>query len=151
MHGNTPLTTRRRNKELLLKRRHEQEAALKLRSLEATVRDFECVALDLAQQIAAEEARTGLTDPAHFAYSTFATAARLRQSNLSTTLTDLSARLDNARREHETLLTELQELMLPEEPGHSAQPGADAFLKVDRPTPQWEYTKFISTRAYEDR
>ena len=118
MHGNRPLTTGRRDKELRLKHREEQEAALKLRSLEATVRDFERVALDLAQQIAAEEARTGVTDPAHFAYSTFATAARIRQSNLSITIADLSARLDSARREHDAMAAELQELA-PRE-GHEA-------------------------------
>ena len=109
MHGNRALTTGRRDRKLRLKRREEQEAALKLRSLEATVRDFERVALDLAHQIAAEEARTGVTDPAHFAYSTSATATRIRQSNLSTTLADLSARLDSARREHETMSTELHD------------------------------------------
>jgi hypothetical protein len=53
---------------------------------------------------------TGVTDPAHFAYSTFATAARIRQSNLSTTLADLSARLDNARREHEAIAIALREI-----------------------------------------
>ena len=90
-------------------RREEQEAALKLMSLEAMVRDFEGVALDLAQQIAAEEARTGITDPTHFAYSTFATAARIRRSNLSTTIADLSARLDSARRDHDAMTAELQD------------------------------------------
>jgi hypothetical protein len=73
------------------------------------VRNFERVALDLAQQIAAEEARTGVTDPAHFAYSTFATAARIRQFNLSITIADLSARLDSARREHDAMAAELQD------------------------------------------
>ncbi len=122
MHGNKALPTGRRDKELRLKHRQEQEVALKLRSLEATVRNFERIALDLAQQIAAEEARTGVADPAHFAYSTFATAARIRQSNLSITITDLSARLDSARREHETMSTELHELAPPAVPALSAPP-----------------------------
>ena len=85
MHGNRPLTTGRRDRELRLKRREQQEAALKVSSLEVTVSDFERVALDLERQIAAEEARTGVADPGHFAYSTLATAARLRRSNLSPT------------------------------------------------------------------
>jgi flagellar protein FliJ len=128
MHGNRPLTTGRRDRELRLKRREQQEAALQFRSLEATVRDFECAALDLEQQIAAEEARTRITDPAHFAYSTFATAARIRQSNLSITIADLTARLTSARREHDAMKTELEELAPPEGREPSApQPGADAF------------------------
>ncbi len=53
MHGNRPLSPGRRDSALRLKHREKQEAVLKLRSLEATVRDFERVALDLAQQIAA--------------------------------------------------------------------------------------------------
>ena len=110
MHGQRRLTTGRRDQVLRLKRREEQDAVLKLMSLEAMMRDFEGVALALAQQIAAEEARTGVTDPMHFAYSTFATAARIRLSNLSTTIADLSAKLDSDRRDYETMSTELQEL-----------------------------------------
>ena len=109
-----PLTTRRHDRELRLKHREEHKGALKIRSLEAAVRDFERVALDLAQQIATEEARTGIRDPAHLAYSTFATAARIRQSNLSTTIADLTERLDTARREHEAMTIELRELEPPE-------------------------------------
>jgi hypothetical protein len=73
------LTTGRRDRTLRLKHREEQEAAFNLRSLEATVRDFERVALNLARQIAADEARTGIAGQAHFAYSTLATAASRRR------------------------------------------------------------------------
>ena len=117
MHGT--LTTKRRDMVLRLKRREELERSLKLSSLEAMLRDFERVALDLEQQIAAEEARTEITDPAHCAYSTSATAGRLRQSKLSITIADLRERLGSARREHEAMTIELREL----EPLSSANSG----------------------------
>jgi hypothetical protein len=113
MHGKRLVTTERKATAVYLKRRATQEAARKFSLLEATLIDFERAALDLEQQIAGEEARTSITDPAHFAYSTIATAARLRRSNLSVTIADLAARLDDARREHDAMAMELQELEPP--------------------------------------
>jgi flagellar FliJ protein len=114
MHGKRLVTTERKAAAVRLKRRATQEAARTLRLIEATLIDFERVALDLERQIAGEEERTGITDPAHFAYSTIATAARRRRSNLSVTIADLTARLDGARREHDSMAIELYELEPPE-------------------------------------
>ena len=72
--------------------------------------DLEHVAADLARQIAAEEERTGIKDPAHFAYSTFAKAAGLRRSNLLTSIGDLKAKLESAKHEHEEAMLELGKL-----------------------------------------
>src|SRR5882762_9307305 len=110
MYGKRLVTTERKATAVHLKRRATQEAARKLRLLEMTLIDFERVALDLEQQIAGEEARTGIIDPAHFAYSTIATAARRRRFNLSATIADLTARLKDAQREHDAMAIELQEL-----------------------------------------
>ena len=92
------------------KRFEATEKARKVALLEAMIRDFDGMAADLSRQIAAEEERTGIKDPAHFAYSTFAKAAAQRRSNLQTSVSDLKEKLDAARKEHEEALAELSKL-----------------------------------------
>ena len=99
-----------RDMALRLKRFEASEKARKVGSLETMIRDFEHMAADLARQIGAEEERTGIKDAAHFAYSTFAKAARLRRANLLTSLEDLRSQLDAAKRDHEEAATELRKL-----------------------------------------
>jgi hypothetical protein len=99
-----------RDATLRAKRFELTEKARKVASMEAMVADFEHMASDLMRQIAAEEERTGIRDAAHFAYSTFAKAARLRRGNLLDSVADLKAKLDAARREHEDVATELSKL-----------------------------------------
>ena len=93
-----------RDTALRLKRFEAAEKARKVASMETMILDFEHMAADLARQIAAEEERTGIKDPAHFAYSTFAKAAALRRTNLLTSVADLRVKLDAARREHEEVV-----------------------------------------------
>ena len=99
-----------RDTALRLKRFEAAEKARKVASMETMVLDLEQVAADLARQIAAEEERTGIKDPAHFAYSTFAKAAAQRRANLLTSVADLRAKLDSAKREYEEALLELGKL-----------------------------------------
>lgn len=99
-----------RDAALRLKRFEASEKGRKVASLETMILDFEHMAADLSRQIAAEEERTGVRDPAHFAYSTFAKAAALRRANLLTSVTDLRLKLDAARQEHEDAATELRKL-----------------------------------------
>jgi flagellar protein FliJ len=99
-----------RDTALRLKRFEASEKARKVGSIETMILDFEHMAIDLSRQIAAEEERTGVRDPAHFAYSTFAKAAALRRANLLTSVTDLRVKLDAARKEHEDALRELRKL-----------------------------------------
>ena len=99
-----------RDTALRLKRFEAAEKARKVTSIETMVLDLEHVAVDLARQIAAEEERTGIKDPAHFAYSTFAKAAGLRRSNLLTSIGDLKVKLESAKREHEEAVFELRKL-----------------------------------------
>jgi flagellar protein FliJ len=99
-----------RDTALRLKRFEAAEKARKVASIETMVLDLEQVAADLARQIAAEEERTGIKDPAHFAYSTFAKAAGQRRANLLTSVADLRVKLDSAKREHEEAMLELSKL-----------------------------------------
>ena len=107
-----------RDATLRLKRFEASEKARKVASIETMILDFEHMSVDLARQVAAEEERTGIKDPAHFAYSTFAKAASLRRANLQTSVADLRLKLDVARREHEEAVMELRKL----EPVESRDP-----------------------------
>ncbi len=99
-----------RDSALKAKRFETTEKARKVASLESMIRDFDLMAADLTRQIAAEEERTGIKDPAHFAYSTFAKAAVQRRGNLLMSIADLKAKLEAARRDHEDAVAELNKL-----------------------------------------
>lgn len=99
-----------RDTALRVKRFETAEKARKVSLLEAMIQDFEVMAVDLARQIAAEEDRTGIKDPAHFAYSTFAKAATVRRANLLASVEGLRSKLEAARREHDEAATELSKL-----------------------------------------
>ena len=99
-----------RDSTLRLKRFEVAERARKAGDIDQMVRDFEQMISDLDRQITTEEERTGVRDPAHFAYSTFAKAAALRRDNLATSVGDLKLKLDAARREHDEVLDALRRL-----------------------------------------
>jgi flagellar protein FliJ len=89
---------------LRLKRFEADEKARKVADLERMVREFENIAADVDRQIRAEEDRTRIKDPAHFAYSTFAKSARQRRDNLRTSADGLKAKLEAAKRERDEAL-----------------------------------------------
>jgi hypothetical protein len=60
-----------------------------LLQLDMMIAEFERMASELELQIAAEEKKAGITDINHFAYPTFAKAARLRRDNLMNSQQDL--------------------------------------------------------------
>src|SRR5215468_228793 len=99
-----------RDAALKAKRFDAAEKARKVASLEAMIHDFEVMAADLSRQVVAEEERTGVKDPAHFSYSTFAKAAAQRRANLLTSVADLKAKLDVAKRAQEDAALELSKL-----------------------------------------
>lgn len=57
--------------------------------LDMMIAEFERMANELDAQIASEEKKAGITDISHFAYPTFAKAARLRRDNLKNSQQDL--------------------------------------------------------------
>lgn len=116
-----------RDAALKAKRFDTAEKGRKVASLESMIRDFELMASDLSRQIGAEEERTGVKDPAHFAYSTFAKAAAQRRANLMVSVADLRAKLDIARRDYEDAAQELTKLEPAEDRMlHKADPRAIA-------------------------
>jgi flagellar protein FliJ len=96
-----------RESALRLKRFEADEKARKVAELEHMIREFETMAADLDRQIAAEETRTGVKDPAHFAYSTFAKSASQRRDNLRASADGLKAKLEAARKERDDALEQV--------------------------------------------
>lgn len=93
-----------RESALRLKRFAADEKARKVADLEHMIREFDGMASDLDRQIKAEEERTGVRDPAHFNYSTFAKSASQRRDNLIASADGLRAKLEIALRERDEAL-----------------------------------------------
>ena len=86
------------------------------------IREFDGMASDLDRQIKAEEDRTGVRDPAHFAYSTFAKSASQRRDNLRASADGLKAKLEAALRERDEALEQVARADSPRWPGPDPQP-----------------------------
>jgi hypothetical protein len=96
-----------RESALRLKRFEADEKARKVADLEHMIHEFEVMASDLDRQINAEEERTGVKDPVHFAYSTFAKSASQRRDNLRASADGLKAKLEAAQRERDEALEQV--------------------------------------------
>jgi chromosome segregation ATPase len=80
------------------------------------VNDFRRMAADLDHQIETEHQRTGIRDLSHFAYSSFAKAARQRRDNLLNSVNDLVAKIEAAQADLGRLEANLKTLAEPDEP-----------------------------------
>jgi flagellar export protein FliJ len=80
-----------------LKRFQVDEKRRKVTQIESMIAEFERIATDLDREIKAEQDRSGIHDPAHFAYPTYAKAAMQRRENLKRSATDLKLQLDDAK------------------------------------------------------
>ena len=80
-----------------LKRFQVNEKRKQLMQLDMMIADFERMAGELDLQIAAEEKKAGITDIGHFAYPTFAKAARQRRDNLIGSQDDLKQQRETAQ------------------------------------------------------
>lgn len=87
-----------------LKQFQVNEKRRQLAQLDLMIGEFERMANELDAQIASEERKSGITDISHFAYPTFAKAARLRRDNLKNSQADLAIQRKNA----ESLLSEAE-------------------------------------------
>lgn len=87
-----------RNKSLIrLKKFQVDEKRRHVTQIEMMIADFERMAAELDHQIEVEHQKTGISDAAHFAYSTFAKAAHDRRDNLLTSASDMQGQLEAAQ------------------------------------------------------
>jgi len=87
-----------------LKRFHVNEKRRQIMQLDMMIAEFDRMANELELQIAAEEKKSGIADVNHFAYPTFAKAARVRRDNLKNSQADLGVQKKSA----ESLLAEAE-------------------------------------------
>lgn len=73
-----------------LKQFQVNEKRRQLAQLDMMIAEFERKSAELELQIDAEEKRAGITDQGHFAYPTFAKAARQRRENIMNSASELS-------------------------------------------------------------
>ena len=104
-----------KSRDNLLRLKHFQveDKTRQLTQIDMMIVEFERMFEDLDVQIKFEEDKAGITDPAHFAYPTFAKAARQRQENLVGSIRDLKEKRVNAEaalEEAEAELSKAQKL-----------------------------------------
>ncbi|MDE2363977.1 MAG: flagellar export protein FliJ [Hyphomicrobiales bacterium] len=92
---------------LRLKRFQADEKRRRVAQLELMIGEFNRMAGDLDREIAAEEQRARISDPTHFAYPTYARAARNRRDNLVSSTEELRGQLEEANLRLEEALAEV--------------------------------------------
>ena len=80
-----------------LKRFQVDERRRRVAQIESMIADFARMVVDLDREIAAEEQRSGLSDPNHYAYPTFARAQGARRDNLKRSSDELKEQLEEAK------------------------------------------------------
>ncbi|MEK4034829.1 flagellar export protein FliJ [Methylocystis sp. IM3] len=79
-----------------LKRFQAEEKRRRIVQLNAIIAEFTRMSNELEREIATEEQRANISDPNHFAYPTYARAARTRRENIIASLNDLRGQLADA-------------------------------------------------------
>lgn len=97
-----------RDAQIRMKRFQIEERRRQIGQIETMIEEFGRMVSDLDIEIAAEHRRTGIEDVNHFAYSTFARAARQRRSNLQTSIADLGQQLEAAKAAFDVAMADLQ-------------------------------------------
>src|SRR5436190_15515541 len=80
-----------------LKRFQVDERRRRVAQIESMISEFERISSDLERDIKIEQDRSGIHDPGHFAYPTYAKAAIQRRDNLKRSANDLKIQLEDAK------------------------------------------------------
>ena len=113
-----------------LKKFQVDEKRRQVAQIEMMVADFERMASELDQQIEIEHTKTGISDVAHFAYSTFAKAALTRRDNLLNSANDMKGKLEAAQDALAEALEDLKKVELLDQREHQRE--AAEQLKVEQ-------------------
>jgi hypothetical protein len=95
---------------LRLKRFLVEDKRRQVAQIDATVAEFQRIAKELDEQIRVEQERSGIHDVTHFAYPTFAKAARQRRDNLNASAKELMEQRAAAQAALDSALLDLQKL-----------------------------------------
>jgi flagellar FliJ protein len=112
-----------KSRETLLRLKHFQvdEKRRRVAQIEMMIAEFDRMAADLDREIATEEQKAGISDPAHFAYPTYARAAGQRRDNLRQSAQNLQAQLDDAKAELGEAFEELKKIEILEDRERTAE------------------------------
>ncbi len=114
-----------------LKQFQVNEKRKQLLQLDMMIAEFKRMADELDNQIVSEEKKAGITDTSHFAYPTFAKAARLRRDNLQNSQADLQQQRQAAEDGLEEAQTDLEKAQMLESrdlKGREIDPGRSAMI-----------------------
>jgi flagellar export protein FliJ len=104
-----------RDSLIRLKRFQVDEKRRQVSQIEAMLAEFQRNVDELDEQIRLEQERSGISDPTHYAYPTFAKAAMTRRDNLVVSMDGLRKQLDDARADLGEAFEELKKIELLEE------------------------------------
>jgi flagellar export protein FliJ len=104
-----------------LKKFQVDEKRRQVAQIEMMIADFERMAAELDQQIEIEHTKTGISDVAHFAYSTFAKAALQRRDNLLASANDMKGKLEAAQDALAEALEDLKKVELLDQREHQRE------------------------------
>jgi flagellar protein FliJ len=93
-----------------LRRFQVEEKRRRAAQIDAMIAEFARMAADLEREIALEEQRAGISDTNHFAYPTYARAARARRDNLLRSADELRSQLADAKAHLDDALAELNKV-----------------------------------------
>jgi flagellar FliJ protein len=109
-----------------LKKFQVDEKRRQVAQVESMIADFERMASELDQQIEIEQQKTGISDVAHFAYSTFAKAALQRRDNLLASSADMKVKLEAAQDDLAEAVEDLKKVELLDQREHGREQVAEA-------------------------
>jgi flagellar export protein FliJ len=104
-----------RDTVIRLKKFQADEKRRRVMQIEGMIAEFERIAGDLEREIRMEQERSGIHDPSHFAYPTYAKAAMQRRENLMRSADDLRTQLDEAKEAFADAVAELKKVELLDE------------------------------------
>jgi flagellar protein FliJ len=114
-----------------LKKFQVDEKRRQVAQIEMMVADFERMAGELDQQIEIEHTKTGISDVAHFAYSTFAKAALSRRDNLLASANDMKGKLEAAQDALAEALEDLKKVELLDQREHQRERDEQAKIEQE--------------------
>jgi len=117
-----------RDNQLRLKHFQVEDKTRQLTQIDLMIGEFTRMSDELDAQIRIEEERSGISDPGHFAYPTFAKAARQRRDNLAGSIRDLKVKRQGA----EDALAEAEEALKKAQLLDSRDATGAADVAVDR-------------------
>jgi flagellar protein FliJ len=108
-----------------LKKFQVDEKRRKVAQIEGMIAEFDRMASDLDREILSEQERSGIHDPAHFAYPTYAKAAMTRRDNLKRSASELKGQLDEAKAALAEAFEEMKKVELLDERDQIRERAAD--------------------------